>query len=98
MSDLEAVLEEEFCREVRKDRCIPIKGEFLGEAHNPDRLILTPMGKFYWIEFKRKGETTSPGQKLRTEELRALGHTVYVCDNWERALRHHKAEMGPTFW
>ena len=54
------------------DWCLPVaRGGFAG----------------LWIEFKRPGEKPTKVQASEIEQLRAEGHCVAVCDDWERAAQ-----------
>lgn len=47
----------------------------------PDRLILMPGGKAYFVEMKAPGEKPRPLQEKRISELRKLGFQVDVLDS-----------------
>lgn len=47
----------------------------------PDRLCLCPGGTAFWVELKTTGQKPRPLQRLRHEQLRALGYTVFVVDD-----------------
>ncbi len=47
----------------------------------PDRLVLLPEGRVFWVELKTTGRKPGKKQQLRHQELRALGQTVYVVDS-----------------
>lgn len=49
----------------------------------PDRLVLLPGGRAYFVELKSKGKKPTRLQSLRHEELRALGFGVAVVDRPE---------------
>lgn len=44
----------------------------------PDRLVLMPGGRVYFVELKAETGTVSSAQRLWHEKLRALGHNVSV--------------------
>jgi len=44
----------------------------------PDRIILLPGGRVIWVELKTDTGRTSPTQRKRHRELRALGFKVMV--------------------
>lgn len=50
----------------------------------PDRLILFPEGRIYFVELKAPGETLKPIQLKRKEQLESLGFKVYVIDSYEK--------------
>lgn len=52
-----------------------------GFNHWPDRLFLGEEGLSFWVEFKRPGGVLSPGQEIMIDDLRRMGHRVYVCDD-----------------
>ena len=47
----------------------------------PDRLIVLPASVCLWVELKSKGRKPSRTQEIRMEELRKMGHVVWVIDN-----------------
>lgn len=62
----------------------------------PDRLVLLPCGFLFWIELKSKGKRPTAIQRLRHQELKALGHTVFVVDSKEQVdwiLRKFTAKL-----
>lgn len=54
------------------------------EIGYPDRLVLMPGGKAYWVEMKSTGEKPRLIQKIRHDELRKLGFEVHVISNEEQ--------------
>jgi hypothetical protein len=50
----------------------------------PDRLVLIPMGKIYFVELKTSRKKPSPIQAFVHNKLRALGFTVLVIDTKEK--------------
>ena len=61
-------------------------------SHNttgyPDRILCLPYSGVAWIEIKSKGKKPTKLQTVRHEELRKIGHDVFVVDSKEsvRAL------------
>lgn len=53
----------------------------------PDRLILMPGGKAYFVEMKAPGEKPRPLQEKRISELRKLGFRVDVIDTVEKIFK-----------
>lgn len=49
----------------------------------PDRLVLMPGGRAYFVELKSAGKKPTRLQRLRHEELRAMGCEVAVVDSVE---------------
>lgn len=60
----------------------------------PDRLVLLPGGKTFWIELKSKGEKPRQLQEICIRRLRDLGQTVYVCDSKEAVLHAVRDQQG----
>lgn len=52
-----------------------------GNRGVPDRIILMPGAKVYWVEVKTTGEVPEPLQLWWHRVLRALGFEVWVIDN-----------------
>lgn len=44
----------------------------------PDRIVILPGGRVFFVELKSEGKTSTDQQKKRQAELRALGCTVYA--------------------
>ena len=61
-----------------------LKFTSFSEIGFPDRLVLMPKGKIYWVELKSEKEKPRLIQKLRHEELIRLGFRVFVIDNTEK--------------
>lgn len=49
----------------------------------PDRIILLPGGRVIFVEMKAPGETPTPLQEKRADDLRKLGFKVYCIDSVE---------------
>ena len=49
----------------------------------PDRLVLMPGGKLWWVELKTTGKVPSPRQEVVIAMLRRLGFEVRVIDTDE---------------
>lgn len=61
-----------------------------GSSGWPDRIVLCPGGRVFFVEVKRPGGKVTPLQAHRHEQLRSLGHTVLVLGDtpeWTDALR-----------
>lgn len=55
-----------------------------GMAGIPDRLVLLPKGRIYFVELKAPGKNLRPLQVKRKKQLEALGFKVYVIDSYEK--------------
>jgi len=73
-------LEKRLVREIEK-----IGGEALKfnstKSGMPDRLILMPKGRAYFVEMKKPGEKPRPLQLKRKRDLEKLGFQVKVIDS-----------------
>ena len=49
----------------------------------PDRLVVFPCGRIFFVELKRPGGVLSPAQKLWHARMFKMGHVVHVIDNVE---------------
>ena len=49
-----------------------------GCAGVPDRIVILPNGRIFFVELKSEGKTSSAQQRKRQTELRALGCAVYA--------------------
>lgn len=50
----------------------------------PDRLICIPGGVVVWVELKSKGKKPTKLQQIRHDELRSIGHSVWVISSKEQ--------------
>lgn len=58
-----------------------------GNAGVPDRLIVMPGNRIYFVELKRPGGKTRPLQNRQISRLKDLGCRVLVVDSKESAER-----------
>ena len=53
----------------------------------------------FWVEFKRRGETSTPDQVRVQKDLRARGERVYECDSFDSFVAifeaHHYGTANP---
>jgi len=47
----------------------------------PDRIVVFPVGRIFFVELKRPGGRLSPAQVLWHERALEMGHVVHVLDN-----------------
>jgi hypothetical protein len=86
MVKLEKDIESAFVKYAFSKNCWPIKFSDPARKGAPDRLVLCPFQKLFWIEFKRgKKSIVSEHQKRYAADLALLGFPVYLCDNLKRA-------------
>lgn len=98
-SHLESAIEAFFRREVRKLGGHAIKMVPTSKGL-PDRLVVMPGGRTYFVELKQTSGKTSPAQDMWHSRLRGLGHHVAVlygrddCKQWLRLITE---QAGPQF-
>lgn len=82
---LEAVIEKRLAREVKKIGGECYKWVSPGCAGVPDRIILLPNGKVFFVELKAPGKKEQRLQELRQERLRGMGFVVFSSvDSFEK--------------
>lgn len=72
---------------VKKLGGVAFKFTSLGNSGVPDRLIVMPGNRIYFVELKRPGRRTSPLQNRQISRLKDLGCRVLVVDSKESAER-----------
>lgn len=60
----------------------------------PDRMILLPGGRIYFVEMKAPGEKPRLLQRKRAKQLKALGFSVYCLDS-DEAIDNFLQEVTP---
>ena len=81
---LESKIEKKLKKEVEKIGGFSLKFTSPGTAGVPDRLVLLPKGRLYFVELKAPGKKLRPLQLKRKEQLEALGFKVYVIDSYKK--------------
>lgn len=82
---LERVIEENFVADAKRLGALALKLVVLSWRGWPDRIVLAPGGRVFFVEFKRPGETPRANQRFVHKLLRRLGFTVYVVASRARA-------------
>lgn len=77
---LESYIEKKYVELVKKLGGMALKLEAISCSGVPDRLVLMPNGRMFFVELKQKGKKPRPIQIKRHEQLKALGYEVYVYD------------------
>lgn len=81
---LENKLEEKCCKKVEVCGGMAIKLKSPGYRGLPDRMMLLPGGKAFFVEFKKtRTGVLSPQQKKIIREIQELDFPVYVIDDVE---------------
>lgn len=80
----EKTLEARLRKEIEQRGGMAIK--LMSQLHRglPDRMIIMPQGCIYFVELKSTGEKPTGLQTHCHNQLRNLGHTVYVIDTTQR--------------
>ena len=78
---LERDIEKAVCDYAREAGMLVYKFTSPNRAAVPDRLLITPKGTSWFIEFKRAGQKPTPQQQREHERLREHKVMVFVVDN-----------------
>lgn len=79
---LEKVIEKKVCDHAKQLGCLVYKFTSPSRRSVPDRLFIMPGAKgVFFIEFKRRGQKPTEGQKIEIAKIRAQGTRVFVIDN-----------------
>jgi len=76
----EASIEDAFVEYAEGRDCEAIKLRIDGQNGFPDRTILTPHGRVFFIEFKKPGGKLSVSQKRWIAKLKKIGFQCEVVD------------------
>lgn len=80
----EQFIEKKFTDAVKKMGGIAPKFVSPGLDGVPDRLVLLPMGRMAFVEFKAPGKKMRPLQIRRKKQLESLGFKVFCVDSIEQ--------------
>lgn len=84
---LEKAVERRLVAEVKSLGGRAYKWESPGNNGVPDRIVVLPQGRVYFIETKRpKGGKAEALQELQHQRLRELGATVYLIKTIEQVM------------
>jgi hypothetical protein len=83
MASIEKKLEKKLREEVKALGGIALKFFVLSFTGMPDRLVLMPGGKVWFVEMKDTGKPLSPRQEWCKNMLTKLGFRVYRIDSLE---------------
>lgn len=76
----EKVIEKRLALEVKKLGGLALKFTSTFFTGVPDRIVLMPKGKIYFVELKSEGKKPTPRQVIVIGQLRLLGFKVFVID------------------
>ena len=77
----ESEIEKAVCDHVKKQHGIAYKFTSPGRRNVPDRMIVLPNGRVFFIEFKAPKKKPTEGQIREHQRLIDRGQTVYVVDD-----------------
>ncbi|EGQ3416640.1 VRR-NUC domain-containing protein [Staphylococcus pseudintermedius] len=77
----ESNIEKYLVRGVKKQNGLCLKWVAPGTRGVPDRIVIMPKGKTYYVEMKQPKGRTDPLQKYMHKQLEDRGHQVFtLCD------------------
>lgn len=88
----ESSLEQKLKREIKSMGGMALKLVSPGMAGVPDRLVLFPGGRQWFVEMKAPGERLRPLQEKRKSQLESFGFQVRVVDSL-KSLQEFLAEV-----
>ena len=59
------------------------KVKWIGRRGAPDRVVMLPGGRLYWVELKRPDQKAEPHQAREHERMRSMGQRVLIIDSFE---------------
>ncbi|EAA3705462.1 VRR-NUC domain-containing protein [Salmonella enterica subsp. enterica serovar Newport] len=77
----ESLIEKHLVTEVKRAGGVAYKFVSPGRRSVPDRIVLLPGGRIFFVECKAPGKAPRADQQREHERLRALGFTVVVLDS-----------------
>jgi hypothetical protein len=80
---LEKAVEGKVCAYAKSMGFRAFKQEWPGTHGAPDRLLISPHGHLFMIEFKAPGKKLSAHQNRRIKDLISRGVEVYIIDDIE---------------
>ena len=88
---LEKEIEKDFVNFVKKKRGFCLKQNPRWYRGIPDRLIVMPGGKCFFLELKRPGGRLSPLQRRRIKAILARNIPVYHTDQLQEAIEIYES-------
>jgi len=80
---LEKDIEDRVCKYAKTKGILVYKFTSPARAAVPDRLLICPDGKIFFIEFKRTGQKPTPAQQREHTLMKNHNALVFVVDNVE---------------
>lgn len=91
---LEKEIEATFCNEVKKLGGKAYKFSSPNNAGVPDRIVILPEGRLYFVEFKTPGKAPRILQRMVFSNFSRLGHKVHVIDSMAGVYRFLNSYLG----
>ena len=79
----EKAIEAYLVRRCKESGLLCLKYSNANTTGYPDRVVCLPHCNVVWVELKSKGKKPTKLQEIRHQELRELGHQVFVIDSKE---------------
>lgn len=92
---LEQQIEQKLRIAVKAKGGLALKFVSPGTAGVPDRIVMIPGGRLYFVELKAPGKHLSPKQVKMVEVLERLGHKVRVIDSTQQ-VKEFMDELYPA--
>jgi hypothetical protein len=73
-------IEQPFCRYAETKGCKALKLIYLRKKGFPDRTVICPGARVFFIEFKKPRGTLAPAQVMVRKLLESFGFEYYLCD------------------
>ncbi len=80
----EKAIEQKLRTEIKANGGLALKFISPGMVGVPDRMVIVPGGRVYFVELKASGKHLSPKQVKLAAVLERLGHKVRVIDSMEK--------------
>lgn len=90
---IEADAESYLVDSVRKLKGLCFKLKFLGVMGAPDRLVLMPGGRFFFVELKQTTGALEPSQQVLFPRIEKRGFKVYVLYGVEQVKEFIEKEL-----
>ncbi|MDL2287586.1 VRR-NUC domain-containing protein [Eubacteriales bacterium OttesenSCG-928-G02] len=89
----EAAIEKRMGEYIKKQGGLFYKFVSPGTVGVPDRIVVTPAGKVYFVELKAEQGTVAPLQRWHVDELRKRGADARIIRGWAEAEKFLKEVM-----
>ena len=93
----ESTVEKYLCKRIKEKKGLAMKLVSPGLAGVPDRIVLLPGGRLFFVELKSPGKEPRPLQKYTHRILKELGFKVFVISSKEEVKKFIDEEVGYGF-